>query len=222
VAIKIASTHRSQGHHGRSPRHGAAGYELDVLDREDPGSPRPIQEAEYSWDGARAAWGRTSTAAPPGSSHPADQAGYDRLDVEAARRRACPSPTMAAPTRWRWPSHTLMLILAVYKRLASHHNNVVAGKWRVGDHRGAARLRAGGEDARIVGLGTIGKRWRAALRPSTCGCSTTTSCVSARTRRTPSASGSPCSRTAAHLRRGEPPRAPERGDAEHDGGAEFA
>ncbi len=54
--------------------------------------------------------------------------------------------------------HTLMLILAVYKRLASHHNNVVAGKWRVGDLGEQRVYELAGKTLGIVGLGTIGKK----------------------------------------------------------------
>src|SRR5262249_36561370 len=54
--------------------------------------------------------------------------------------------------------HTIMLMLAASKRLAWQHENVMAGKWRVGDlgeHRvyELARKTLG-----IVGLGTIGEK----------------------------------------------------------------
>jgi glyoxylate reductase/D-3-phosphoglycerate dehydrogenase len=54
--------------------------------------------------------------------------------------------------------HTLMLMLSVYKRLAWQHNNVVAGKWRVGDLGEQRVYELAGKTVGIVGLGTIGKK----------------------------------------------------------------
>src|SRR5207247_740057 len=92
-------------------------------------------------------------------------AGYDRLDIEAARQARVPVANNGGSNSVAVAEHTLMLILAVYKKLAWHHNNVVAG------------------------------RWRGALRPSTCTCSTTTLSGSPRTPKTPSGSASRCSRS---------------------------
>jgi glyoxylate reductase/D-3-phosphoglycerate dehydrogenase len=54
--------------------------------------------------------------------------------------------------------HTIMLILSVLKRLAWMHNNVVAGKWRVGDIGEQRVYELSGKTLGIVGLGTIGKK----------------------------------------------------------------
>jgi glyoxylate reductase/D-3-phosphoglycerate dehydrogenase len=51
-----------------------------------------------------------------------------------------------------------MLILATLKRLAWQHNNVVAGRWRVGDFADHRLYELAGKTLGIVGLGTIGKK----------------------------------------------------------------
>lgn len=84
-------------------------------------------------------------------------AGYDRLDVEAARRAGVPVANNGGANSVAVAEHTLMLILAVYKRLAWQHNNVVASKWRVGD-LGERIYELAGKTLGIVGLGTIGKK----------------------------------------------------------------
>jgi len=54
--------------------------------------------------------------------------------------------------------HTIMLILAVYKKMAWHHINVTHGKWRVGDFAETRTYELAGKKLGIVGLGTIGKK----------------------------------------------------------------
>jgi phosphoglycerate dehydrogenase-like enzyme len=54
--------------------------------------------------------------------------------------------------------HTMMLILAVYKKLSFHHINVTHGKWRVGDFSTTRTYELAGKKLGIVGLGTIGKK----------------------------------------------------------------
>jgi phosphoglycerate dehydrogenase-like enzyme len=52
----------------------------------------------------------------------------------------------------------MMLMLAVYKKLAWHHNNVVNSQWRVGDFANVRLYELAGKTLGIVGLGTIGKK----------------------------------------------------------------
>jgi phosphoglycerate dehydrogenase-like enzyme len=54
--------------------------------------------------------------------------------------------------------HTLMLMLAVYRKLSWHHGNVITGKWRVGDFASNRTYELEGKTLGIVGLGTIGKK----------------------------------------------------------------
>src|SRR5206468_8504609 len=54
--------------------------------------------------------------------------------------------------------HTLMLMLAVQKRLVRFHNDVVAGKWRVGNAADTRVYELAGKTLGLVGLGNIGKK----------------------------------------------------------------
>ena len=49
-------------------------------------------------------------------------AGYDRVDIAAARRAKCRCATTAAPIRSRCAEHAIMLMLAVYRRLIWQHD----------------------------------------------------------------------------------------------------
>ncbi len=141
--------------HGMVP----AGYELDVLDRDDPRFAAAIQEAEYFMGFARGGMGPDFyRAAPRLKLIQLISAGYDRLDVEAARQARVPVANNGGANSVAVAEHTMMLILAVYKRLAWQHNNVVAGKWRVGDLGEQRIYELAGKTLGIVGLGTIGKK----------------------------------------------------------------
>src|SRR5438876_8298167 len=136
-----------------------AGYELDVLDREDPRFAQAIQEAEYFRGLARGGMGPDFyRGAPRLKLIQLISAGYDRLDVEAARQARVPVANNGGANSVAVAEHTLMLILAVHKRLASHHNNVVAGKWRVGDPGWQRVYELAGKTPGIVGPGTNGKK----------------------------------------------------------------
>jgi phosphoglycerate dehydrogenase-like enzyme len=85
-------------------------------------------------------------------------AGYDHVDVEAARKAKVPVSNNGGANAIAVAEHTLMLMLAVLKRVVRFHNDVVAGKWRVGN---AAEIRVyelSGRRLGIVGLGNIGKK----------------------------------------------------------------
>src|SRR5262249_57594125 len=57
-------------------------------------------------------------------------AGYDRVDVEAARKAKVPVANNGGANAIAVSEHTILLMLAVLKRLVHFHNDVVAGKWR--------------------------------------------------------------------------------------------
>src|SRR5258708_19087017 len=59
-------------------------------------------------------------------------AGYDRVDIEEARKAKVPFSNNGGTNAIAVAEHTIMLILAVLKRVVRFHNDVVAGKWRVG------------------------------------------------------------------------------------------
>jgi phosphoglycerate dehydrogenase-like enzyme len=85
-------------------------------------------------------------------------AGYDRLDVAAAKRAGVPIANNGGSNSVAVAEHTLMLMLAVYRKLSWHHANVVTGKWRVGDFASHRLYELEGKTLGIVGLGTIGKK----------------------------------------------------------------
>src|SRR5213080_5425344 len=58
-------------------------------------------------------------------------AGYDRLDIAAARQAKVPVANNGGSNSVAVAEHTLMLILAVYKKLAWHHHNVITGKMSI-------------------------------------------------------------------------------------------
>ena len=136
-----------------------AGYELDVLDKEDPRFPAAIKDAEYFMGFARGGMGpEFYKTAPRLKLIQLISAGYDRLDVAAARQARVPVANNGGANSVAVAEHTMMLILSVYKRLAWQHINVTAGKWRVGDLGDQRVYELAGKTLGIVGLGTIGKK----------------------------------------------------------------
>jgi phosphoglycerate dehydrogenase-like enzyme len=85
-------------------------------------------------------------------------AGYDRLDVEAARKAGIPVANNGGANAVAVAEHTIMLMLAVLKRLVWQHNNVVTGRWRVGDLSEHRLWEVAGKTLGIIGLGNIGKK----------------------------------------------------------------
>ena len=136
-----------------------AGYELDVLDREDPRFAQAIQEAEYFMGLARGGMGPDFyRGAPRLKLIQLISAGYDRLDVEAARQARVPVANNGGANSVAVSEHAVMLMLAVHKKLVWHHLNVVAGTWRTSDFAANRTYELEGKTLGIVGLGNIGKK----------------------------------------------------------------
>ena len=136
-----------------------AGYEFLVLEREDPQFPQAMKDAEYLMGFARGGMdGAFYKAAPKLKLIQLVSAGYDRLDIEAARKAGVPVANNGGANSVAVAEHTIMLMLSVLKRIAWMHNNVVAGKWRVGDIGEQRVYELAGKTLGIVGLGTIGKK----------------------------------------------------------------
>ncbi len=85
-------------------------------------------------------------------------AGYDRVDIEAARKAKVPVSNNGGANAIAVAEHTLTLILAVLKRVVKFHNDIVAGKWRVGGPADTPVYELAGRTVGIVGLGNIGKK----------------------------------------------------------------
>jgi phosphoglycerate dehydrogenase-like enzyme len=135
-----------------------AGFDLVVAN---PGTPEFYQaagEAEYFLGLARQMGGEFFRAAPKLRLVQLLSAGYDRVDVEAARKAGVPVANNGGANAIAVAEHTLMLMLAVLKRVVRFHNDVVAGKWRAGDSPDTRVYELAGRTLGIVGLGNIGKK----------------------------------------------------------------
>ncbi len=133
------------------------GFELVVVD---PGTPEFYKEAtdaEYYLGLARQMGGEFFRSAPKLKLVQLLSAGYDRVDVEAARKAKVPVANNGGANAIAVSEHAILLMLAVLKRLVRFHNDVVAGKW----HPSIADppvYEMSGRTLGIVGLGNIGKK----------------------------------------------------------------
>src|SRR2546425_6428982 len=120
-----------------------AGYELVMAD---PGTPEFIQaagDAEYYLGLARRMGGEFFRSAPNLKLVQLLSAGYDHVDVEAARKAKVPVCNNGGANALAVAEHTIMLILAVLKRVVQFHNSVAAGKGRGGRTARARGVRMG-------------------------------------------------------------------------------
>jgi len=85
-------------------------------------------------------------------------AGYDRVDLEAARKAKVPVANNGGANSVAVSEHAVMLMLAVYKKLVYHHLNVVSGTWRARDFADVRTYELEGKRLGIIGLGNIGKK----------------------------------------------------------------
>jgi phosphoglycerate dehydrogenase-like enzyme len=84
-------------------------------------------------------------------------AGYDDVDLEAARRAGIPVANNGGANAISVAEHALMLMLAVSRRVIWQHGNVAAGRWR-GNGPAPRMYELFDKTLGIVGLGTIGKK----------------------------------------------------------------
>src|SRR5262249_7860591 len=130
-----------------------AGFELIPLERDAPEFAKAMQEAEYFMGFTRGGMGAEFyKGAPKLKLIQLISAGYDRLDIEAARQARVPVANNGGANSVAGGEHTMMLILAVYKRPAWEHPKGMAGKWRVGDLGGQRGYALAGETGRVAGL----------------------------------------------------------------------
>lgn len=85
-------------------------------------------------------------------------AGYDRIDIEAARRAGVPVCNNGGANSVAVAEHALMLMLAVSRRLVWQHAMVASGRWRGNDVANVKLYELYGRTLGIIGLGTIGKK----------------------------------------------------------------
>jgi phosphoglycerate dehydrogenase-like enzyme len=84
-------------------------------------------------------------------------AGYDDVDIDAARRAKVPVSNNGGANAVSVAEHTMMLMLAVSRRVIWQHGNVSGGRWR-GNGPAPRMYELFDKTLGIVGLGTIGKK----------------------------------------------------------------
>lgn len=84
-------------------------------------------------------------------------AGYDDVDLAAARRAKVPVANNGGANAISVAEHALMLMLAVSRRVIWQHGNVSGGRWR-GNGPAPRMYELNDKTLGIVGLGTIGKK----------------------------------------------------------------
>ena len=85
-------------------------------------------------------------------------AGYDTVDIEAARRAKVPVCNNGGANATAVSEHAIMLMMAVCRRLVWQHQSVAAGRWRGNAPTQAGIFEMRGKTLGIVGLGTIGRK----------------------------------------------------------------
>jgi phosphoglycerate dehydrogenase-like enzyme len=84
-------------------------------------------------------------------------AGYDDVDLGAAKRAKVPVSNNGGANAISVAEHTMMLMLAVSRRVIWQHANVSGGRWR-GNGPAPRMYEMFDKTLGIVGLGTIGKK----------------------------------------------------------------
>ena len=134
------------------------GFELVVVDQDTPEFYEAIKDAEYVMGLGRPIAGEFFRSAPKLKLVQLLSAGYDRVDIESARKAKVSVANNGGANAIAVSEHAILLMLAVLKRLVVFHNDVVAGKWRVGNHFDSRVFELHGKTLGIVGLGNIGKK----------------------------------------------------------------
>jgi phosphoglycerate dehydrogenase-like enzyme len=85
-------------------------------------------------------------------------AGYDRVDIEAARRAGVPVCNNGGANAIAVAEHAIMLMLAVSRRLVWQHSMTASARWRGNDVANVRLYELYGRTLGIIGLGNIGKK----------------------------------------------------------------
>jgi phosphoglycerate dehydrogenase-like enzyme len=146
-----------------------AGFEMTAVDHGTPAFYEALHDAEFYLGFPRPGMGNEFfRAAPRLRLVQLVTAGYDTLDLEAARKAGVPVANCGGSNAVSVAEHTITLMLAVLKRLVWQHNNVVAGKWRVGDF---AQTRCYEVEGKVLGLVGLGNRKTRSASASCCSAS---------------------------------------------------
>src|SRR5262245_59175680 len=134
------------------------GFELVVANIGTPEFYKAAADAEYYLGLARQMGGEFFRSAPNLKLVQLLSAGYDHVDVEAAKKAGVPVCNNGGANAIAVAEHTLLLTLAVLKRLVKFHNDVVAGQWRKTEPGEQRVHELAGRTVGIIGLGNIGKK----------------------------------------------------------------
>jgi phosphoglycerate dehydrogenase-like enzyme len=85
-------------------------------------------------------------------------AGYDRCDIESARRAGVAISNNGGANSTAVSEHAILLMLAISRRIVWQHANVSAGRWRGNNVDDVKLYELKGRTLGIVGLGSIGKK----------------------------------------------------------------
>src|SRR6266508_4258884 len=85
-------------------------------------------------------------------------AGYDRVNIAGARKAHIPICSNGGANSVAVAEHTIMLMLAVYRKLVAFHQNVASGRWHEGIRRTVDIFELEGKTVGLVGLGNIGRQ----------------------------------------------------------------
>jgi phosphoglycerate dehydrogenase-like enzyme len=84
-------------------------------------------------------------------------AGYDKVDLDAARAAGVPVCNNGGANAISVAEHAIMLMLTVARRVLWQHDNVSSGRWR-GNGPAPRMYELSGKTLGIIGLGNIGKK----------------------------------------------------------------
>lgn len=82
--------------------------------------------------------------------------GFDKFDILTPKKLAIPVCNNGGANRVAVAEHTLLLMLAVYKRLPENHARTVGGSWG-GNSHGMDMFLLQGKTLGLIGLGAIGR-----------------------------------------------------------------
>lgn len=85
-------------------------------------------------------------------------AGYDYVNIAGARKARIPICSNGGANSVAVAEHAIMLMLAVYRKLVTFHQNVAAGRWHQGIPRTVDIYELEGKTIGLVGLGNIGRQ----------------------------------------------------------------
>jgi phosphoglycerate dehydrogenase-like enzyme len=133
------------------------GYELVVADVGSPKFYDVAPEVEYFLGLSRGIANEFFRSTPKLKLVQLLSAGYDRVDLEAARKAQVPVCNNGGANAISVSEHAIMLMLTVSRRVLWQHDNVSNGRWR-GNAPAPMMYEIYDKALGIVGLGTIGKK----------------------------------------------------------------